>query len=166
MTETIWVSPFCCVATAISALIVHGFLISQLYRLTRQFWLCVFLILAAAATAVCGIMDGVRIVFLVDIRKLTATVPLTITWLALEAGVDIVIAAVLSRALWRSKTGFARTNTIINRCIAASIQSGLFSSVFALGVMAAFLNSKNTYLYAIFAWPLGKIYSNASPILP
>ncbi|KAH8831664.1 hypothetical protein DL96DRAFT_1552932 [Flagelloscypha sp. PMI_526] len=169
MGETIWITPFCCVATAISSLIVQGFLIHRLYRLTSQYWLCAFLVLAAVAASVCGMIDSVRIAILVDMSRFAALVPLTTAWLVTEAGVDIIIAAyvlkyflaVLSRALWKSKTGSTRTNTIINRCIAASIQSGLFSSVFALGVVVAFLLSPDTYLYAIFAWPLGRIYSNS-----
>ncbi|KAH8813767.1 hypothetical protein DL96DRAFT_503999 [Flagelloscypha sp. PMI_526] len=161
MEGTIWITPFSCVATAISSLIVQGFLIHRLYQFTRQLWLCVFLLLAALAASLCGMIDGAKIGLLVDMDKFAALIPLTTAWLATEAGVDIVIATVLSRALWRRKTGSTRTNTIINRCTVAAIQSGLFSSVFALAVVVAFLLSPDTYLYAIFAWPLGKIYSNS-----
>ncbi|KAH8824758.1 hypothetical protein DL96DRAFT_1467635, partial [Flagelloscypha sp. PMI_526] len=85
-----------------------------------------------------------------------------IAWLSAVAGVDIVITVALSRALWRSKTGFPGTDTIINRCIRASIQSGLFSSVFALAGLAAFVFWGNTHANMIFGWPSGRIYSNVS----
>ncbi|KAH8828947.1 hypothetical protein DL96DRAFT_1020332 [Flagelloscypha sp. PMI_526] len=38
---------------------------------------------------------------------------------------------------------------------------GLFSSVFAMASLLIFIFSSKTYLYAIFAWPLIKTYSNS-----
>ncbi|KAH8789458.1 hypothetical protein DL96DRAFT_793252 [Flagelloscypha sp. PMI_526] len=95
----------------------------------------------------------------VDLTKLAPLIPWVIVWLAIEAAVDIVITAILSRALWRSRTGLARTNTVIHRCIKAAIQSGLFSSVFAFASLFTFALWNTTYLYTIFSWPLGRIYS-------
>ncbi|KAH8818698.1 hypothetical protein DL96DRAFT_1621742 [Flagelloscypha sp. PMI_526] len=98
---------------------------------------------------------------LIDITKFFTLIPLTTAWLAIESGVDIIITGVLSRALWRSRTGITRTNTIINRCIRAAIQSGLFPSVFAFLHFIVFFFWPYTYLYAIFHYPLGRIYSNS-----
>ncbi|KAH8825033.1 hypothetical protein DL96DRAFT_1736847 [Flagelloscypha sp. PMI_526] len=159
--DIIWVTPFCCAVTAVSALIVQGFLINRLYRFARQFWLCVLLILAAVVAFLLGIVASIKAGLLIDITKFVALVPLSIAWLAIEAGVDIIITVVLSKALWRSKTGFTRTNTIINRCIWAAIQSGLFSSVAAIAILVGVAFWTDTYLYVIFAWPLGRIYSNS-----
>ncbi|KAH8800579.1 hypothetical protein DL96DRAFT_1776316 [Flagelloscypha sp. PMI_526] len=159
--QTIWITPVACVLTAISSSIVQAFWIHRLYRLTKQRWLCGFLVLGAAASSLCGIIESIKIGMLIDITKFAALIPLTTAWLATEAGVDILITIALSRALWKNKTQSARTNALINRCIMTSIQSGLFTSVFAIACLLAFILSPKTYLYAIFAWPLVKTYSNS-----
>ncbi|KAH8825463.1 hypothetical protein DL96DRAFT_1734139 [Flagelloscypha sp. PMI_526] len=53
-------------------------------------------------------------------------------------------------------------DTVINRCVEAAIQSGLFSSVFVVLHFLAFVFWSENYLYAISHWPLGRIYSNIS----
>ncbi|KAH8818898.1 hypothetical protein DL96DRAFT_1534396 [Flagelloscypha sp. PMI_526] len=157
----IWMLPFCCVTTAISALIVQIFLINRLYRLTRQFWLYVLLTSAAVVACLCGTVACIWCGIIFDATKLAPVIPLAIAWLAIVASVDIAITVTLSRALWRCKTGLSRTNTIINRCIKASIQSGLFSSVIAIANLAGFVFWNNTYINLIFGWPSGRIYSNS-----
>ncbi|KAH8818910.1 hypothetical protein DL96DRAFT_375486 [Flagelloscypha sp. PMI_526] len=159
--HVLWMLPFCCVTTAISALIVQSFLINRLYRLTRQFWLYVILTFAAVIAFVCGVVGCIWCGIIFDATKLAPVIPLAIAWLALLACIDMAITVTLSRALWQCKTGFLRTNTIIHRCIRASIQSGLFSSVFAIADIMGFVFWNNTYIYIVFGWPAGRIYSNS-----
>lgn len=66
----------------------------------------------------------------------------------------------LTYALASSRTGFRKTDTIINRIIRGAVQTGLFCSIFALGDLFSFLFADDTYFYAMFAFPLGRIYTN------
>ncbi|KAH8818931.1 hypothetical protein DL96DRAFT_1820293 [Flagelloscypha sp. PMI_526] len=157
----VWMLPFCCATTAISALGVQSFLINRLYRLTRRFWLYIVLIMAAVVASVCGTIACIQCGIIFDATKLGPVIPLATVWMVTLASVDIIITVTLSRALWRRRTGLPGTNTIIHRCIRASIQSGLFSSVFALANIAGFFFWNNTYVYLIFGWPSGRIYSNS-----
>ncbi|KAH8836146.1 hypothetical protein DL96DRAFT_1703078 [Flagelloscypha sp. PMI_526] len=156
-----WMLPFCGATTAISALIVQTFLINRLYRLTRQIWLCITLVLAAVTACVCGTIASAWCGIIFDAKKLAPVIPLVIVWLVTVACVDIVITVTLSRSLWRCKTGCPGTNTVVNRCIKASIQSGLFSSVIAIANLASFVFWNNTHVNLIFAWPKGRVYSNS-----
>jgi len=70
------------------------------------------------------------------------------------------LTVTLSFVLARSRTGFRKTDTIINRIIRGAVQTGLFASLFALADMFSFLLHRNTNLYAMFAFPLGRIYTN------
>lgn len=72
---------------------------------------------------------------------------------------------ILSFVLSRSRTGFRKTDTIINRLIRGAVQTGLFASIFALADLFTFLLHSNTNLYAMFAYPIGRIYTNVSPLL-
>ncbi|KAH8827508.1 hypothetical protein DL96DRAFT_1816474 [Flagelloscypha sp. PMI_526] len=159
--EIIWITIFCGVATITSTLTVQTFLINRFYQFTRQFWLSVFVVLVAIATSICALVDLIMAWLLRDFEKFAVLIPLNTAWLCIEASVDIVITVILSRALWKSKLGIRGTDTVINRSVRAAIQSGLFSSVFAVLVFLSFLFWPKTYLYAVFFWPLGRIYSNS-----
>ncbi|KAJ7240584.1 hypothetical protein C8J57DRAFT_1371531 [Mycena rebaudengoi] len=69
-------------------------------------------------------------------------------------------AASLITALLRSRTGFRRTDTIINRLVRGAIETGLFASAFALADLFSFVFFRDTNLYAMFAFPIGRIYTN------
>ncbi|KAH8829004.1 hypothetical protein DL96DRAFT_1023574 [Flagelloscypha sp. PMI_526] len=159
LTGLFWVSTVTGITTALSSFIVQAFLIHRLWRFTGQFWFCSFLNLAALGACLCGVIACIQAALLVDLAKFAAIVPLATACLGMEAGVDIIITVFLSRTLWLSKTGRTRTNTIIHRCSGAAIQSGLFSSVFAIANLVVFVLWTDTYLYTIFSWPLGRIYS-------
>ncbi|KAH8825032.1 hypothetical protein DL96DRAFT_1817633 [Flagelloscypha sp. PMI_526] len=161
LARAIWITPFCCVASGLTALIVEAFLIHRLYRLSGLFWLSLFLLFAAVVAFTCGVIAPAWAGLTYDATKWKSIIPISITWRGTEAGVDVVIAVVLSRAFWRSKTGLTRTNTILNRCIRTSIQSGLFTSVIAVADVLIFAFWPVSYLYAILGWPIGRIYSNS-----
>lgn len=87
---------------------------------------------------------------------------LVTAWLALQSAVDIYITLVLSIVLWRSKTGFRRTDSVLNSLIRGSIQTGLFATIFSLGDLITFLKAPLTNFYGMFAFPIGRIYTNVS----
>lgn len=66
----------------------------------------------------------------------------------------------MALSLARSRTGYKGTDNVINRLIRGAIQTGLFASLFALGDLFCFLWLRDTNLYAMFAYPLGRIYTN------
>ncbi|KAH8829000.1 hypothetical protein DL96DRAFT_1023363 [Flagelloscypha sp. PMI_526] len=157
--EVTWVWPFCGVANAISAGIVQVFFLRRLWGFTKQAWLCSFLAVLAIGACLCGVIVCTWSGLLVDVTQWAPLIPFVTAWLAVEAAMDVIITVILSRALWRRKTGFTRTNTIIHRSIRAAVQSGFFSSVFAFFGLLSFVIWTDTYFYAIFSWPLGRIYS-------
>ena len=53
---------------------------------------------------------------------------------------------------------------MINRLIRGAIQTGLFASIFALADLFSFVLHRETNLYAMFAFPIGRIYTNVRDI--
>lgn len=78
----------------------------------------------------------------------------------------VPISGALSITLCRAKTGLPPSDTVIQRLIRGAIQTGLFASVFALCDLACFLWLPTTWLYLMFAIPIGRIYSNVSDRAP
>ena len=74
----------------------------------------------------------------------------------------LVITVVLTTIFARSKTGIRRTDSVLNRLIRGTIQTGLFASIFSLGDLLTFLTLPDTNLYGMFAIPIGRIYTNVS----
>lgn len=80
--------------------------------------------------------------------------------------------------LARSRTGFHNSDTIVNRLIRGSVQTGmwilvpgflfplmkqrlgLLASVFSIIVLVCFLESPSTQFFVMFGIPIGRIYSN------
>ena len=63
---------------------------------------------------------------------------------------------------WRG--GFRKTDSIVNRLIRGAIQTGLFAGIFSLGDLITFVIVPKTELYAMFVFPIGRIYTNVSVI--
>lgn len=70
------------------------------------------------------------------------------------------LAGILTTVLYRSRTGFHKTDTVIRRLIRGAVQTGVFASIFSLGDLVAFLTSTDSNLYGMFAFPVGRIYTN------
>ncbi|KAJ7826202.1 hypothetical protein B0H14DRAFT_2817701 [Mycena olivaceomarginata] len=128
-----WTIPFTAIAVATSGVVTQVFLIHRVFKLTKNKWLLVFLATLSIGGYVCGWIAAVKSGIIKEVAKFRQIVPLVIGWLALLCIVDLLITAILIFVLVRSKTGFRRTDTIINRLIRGAIQTGLFASMFALG---------------------------------
>lgn len=64
-----------------------------------------------------------------------------------------------------SRTGFRKTDTILNRLIRGAIQTGLFAGIFSIGDLITFIAVPSTNLYGMFAIPIGRIYTNVSDLV-
>ena len=62
----------------------------------------------------------------------------------------------------RSRTGFRKTDTVLNRLIRGAIQAGLFAGIFSMADLITFVVLPNTNLYGMLAIPIGRIHTNVS----
>ncbi|KAK7048042.1 chitin synthase III catalytic subunit-domain-containing protein [Favolaschia claudopus] len=132
----------------------------KVFLLTQSKPLFAFIIALSVLGFVFGCIAGVRSGLINEAAKQYLLRPYVTAWLALQTGSDLIITLCLTVALTRSKTSFRNTNTIINRLIGGAIRTGLFASIFALADLFSFLLHRNTNLYAMFAYPLGRVYTN------
>ncbi|KAG6889488.1 hypothetical protein C0992_004993 [Termitomyces sp. T32_za158] len=107
-----------------------------------------------------GIYAGIRSGIIREVAHFAPLKPFVICWLGFQTSADLFITFILSFVLSRSRTGFRKTDTVINRLIRGAIQTGLFASVFALADLFSFVLHGDTNLYAMFAYPIGRIYTN------
>jgi len=77
-------------------------------------------------------------------------------------GTSLQSPATLVFVFSRSRTGYRKTDAVLNRLIRGAIQTGLFASTFSLGNLVTFVLFPSTTLYGMFAIPIGRIYTNVS----
>ncbi|KIK08346.1 hypothetical protein K443DRAFT_672371 [Laccaria amethystina LaAM-08-1] len=155
-----WTIPFTAVATSCAAIVTQFFLGHRVLMLTKNKILVGLIGLLSVLGFIFGVYAGIYSGILREVAKFAPLNPFVTCWLTFQTSADLIITFVLSFVLGRSRTGFRRTDTIINRLIRGAVQTGLFVSIFALGDLFSFLLHRNTNLYAMFAYPMGRIYTN------
>ncbi|KAI0630624.1 hypothetical protein C8Q77DRAFT_217119 [Trametes polyzona] len=71
---------------------------------------------------------------------------------------DALLTGMMCLCLHNARTGFHRTDPIINRMIVDAIQSGLFPSLVETGGMIAFIAVPQTQIYIAFYIQIGVLY--------
>jgi len=87
----------------------------------------------------------------------------TIGSAALSLGVvtDVFTAASLSYFLHKMRTGFKRSDTLINRLIIYSVNTGTLTSVFSAAVLASYNLMPANIIYIALYFILSKLFANS-----
>ncbi|KAJ7131449.1 hypothetical protein C8R44DRAFT_612892 [Mycena epipterygia] len=155
-----WAIPFTAVATSVAAMITQLFLAHRLLLLTKNKVLVGIIGVTSIFGLVFGCIAGTLSGIIKEIAKFDSIVPFVALWLSLQSASDFLITISLTIALARSRTGFSRMDTIITRLIRGTIETGTFASAFALADLFFFVFFRTTNIWAMFAFPIGRIYTN------
>ncbi|KAJ6628566.1 hypothetical protein B0H10DRAFT_1990453 [Mycena sp. CBHHK59/15] len=157
---SLWPYPLTALSTAIIALINQTFQSWRIYIFTQSKLLFGFLLVTALAACGMGIAAAIESWIFSELAKLVALQPVVEGNLALQSSLDVIISIILSYTFSQSKTSFSSTDKVLNRLIRGAVQSGVFTSIFALGTLLSFRLSPATYMIALFALPIGRIYTH------
>jgi len=78
----------------------------------------------------------------------------------LGAAGDVLIALILCSMLQQSRTGFRKSETVINRLTIFTINTGLMTSLCAVASLVSIVAAPNAFIYIAFFVNLGRLYSN------
>ncbi|KAI0742385.1 hypothetical protein C8Q80DRAFT_1346169 [Daedaleopsis nitida] len=158
-TMTLWpVSAIPLFVGAVSAPIQHLFA-WRIKQFTHSLWLFSLLSFLSVLTFALGIATAAGGLVRHQVTASHKLIPLVDVWLAVSMTCDMLLAGLLYSHLWRSKTGFRSTDTVIGRLMRSSIETTAASAVFCILYLIIFTVLPKTNLYVIFALPLGRIYS-------
>jgi len=155
-----WTIPFTACATALAAFLSQIFLAHRVLILTKNKILTGVILTLSCLGFFFGLYAGTYSGILHEVAKFGPLSPFVTCWLGFQTAADVMITTVLIYTLKNARTGFHRTDTIINRLIRGAVQTGFFASIFALFDLFSFMLRRQTYLYAMFAYPIGRIYTN------
>ncbi|KAF9010171.1 hypothetical protein BDQ17DRAFT_1004688 [Cyathus striatus] len=156
----LWPYTFTPIGTALAAIITHLFLGIRIYRMMKNRYVIGVISVLALASFSTGVACGTQAWIIKEAAKLDVLTTQVTWWLGLQTTVDFLIAGLMCWTLWKSRTSYRRTNTVINRLMRGAIQTGFFAAIFAMGDLIAFSTSPTTNFYGMFAIPIGRIYTN------
>ncbi|KAH6917755.1 hypothetical protein BKA70DRAFT_1553970 [Coprinopsis sp. MPI-PUGE-AT-0042] len=151
--------------TAIISTSVQLFFAWRTHILTRR-WKYVsrvlvgVIILTALTSGVAGILTGWEVGRYPNFGEFQKFYQTVSTWLAASAACDALITMVLVIALRKQRTGFKRTDFVIDRVIKLTMQTGMLTMVVAALDLVFFLQSTSG-LHLLFNYPLSKLYTNS-----
>jgi hypothetical protein len=144
------------------ALFVQLFLTMRIWRLSeRSIPLTVTVLFLVFSEFGCIIAYSIKSLSFTTFAEITSLKRLSITVNALAALGDVLIAAALCYLLHSSRTGFQRSDTIINKLIVFAVNTGLLTSICAVASLISITVAGNTFVYICFFFVLGRLYSNS-----
>ncbi|TFK36159.1 hypothetical protein BDQ12DRAFT_725456 [Crucibulum laeve] len=115
--------------------------------------------------ALCSFCGGIWTAVEISIVRVFARKPElhtpALVWLVSAAAADILITASLTQSLYTRKTGYAKTDAVISRIIALTIQTGLITAIAALADVLFFLVLPKITINLICDFALTKLYVNS-----
>ncbi|KAI0768342.1 hypothetical protein BD413DRAFT_614651 [Trametes elegans] len=118
--------------------------------------ICVLALTQGSAAIASGVL-------LKDIRTAadqSRTTPAIATWLGGSALADIVIAVTMTFLLLRTKTGFRRSDSLVNKLVRLAIESGTITASVAIVDVVMFAALPQTLYHECPALALAKLYAN------
>ncbi|KAF8553134.1 hypothetical protein OG21DRAFT_1464619 [Imleria badia] len=160
LAAAVWPYPFTAIGNSFAALVTHIYLAIRIWRLTSNKFLYGVTILLAILSFILGMTTGIKGWIMKFASKLPSLTLILTAWLSVQVVADTFITIILVIVFSRSRTGFQKTDTILNRLIRGAIQTGLFAGIFSLGSLIGFIVLPGTNLFGMFAIPIGRIYTN------
>ncbi|EIM81454.1 uncharacterized protein STEHIDRAFT_149882 [Stereum hirsutum FP-91666 SS1] len=99
--------------------------------------------------------------FTTNLIMISALKTIATTSLALGVGTDVFTAAALSYFLHKMRTGYAKSDGLINRLILYSVNNGFFTSICSLTVLILYNIMPGNFIFMAFYFILCKLYANS-----
>jgi hypothetical protein len=146
---------------AIVGLIVKTCFGLRVWKFSRGNYLVTGLILGMAlAQFVMAVLFTIRS-FHLRVGQANQIKTLATTALALGVATDILTAAALSYFLHKMRTGYKKSDTLINRLIIYSVNTGTLTSVFSVAVLVAYNTMPDNLIFIALYFTLSKLYANS-----
>ncbi|KAJ7288216.1 hypothetical protein C8J57DRAFT_1279429 [Mycena rebaudengoi] len=156
-----WVFATDPVMTGLIAALVQFFFAWRVKILTNDnIWFCLAVSLFALMGLVGGLATAVEAILTPNFVQFQKAKHFVILWLVSECIGDFLITAILVWHLRARKTGFKRTDVVVDRIIRLTVHTGAFTSLCAILDLIFYLADPSG-LHLMFNFPLCKLYTNS-----
>ncbi|KIK64104.1 hypothetical protein GYMLUDRAFT_431980 [Collybiopsis luxurians FD-317 M1] len=162
--NTVWSLLAEVLVNGFTTVLVQSFLAYRVWQLSNgNIWISAPALLLVAAEFICVFIFSViglsRVHTFAELAELLTGLSITVNVLA--AAGDTYIAGLLTLLLHSSRTGFSRSNSIINKLIIFAVNTGALTSLCAIASMLSILLAPNTFIYISFFFCMGRLYANS-----
>ncbi|KIK54328.1 hypothetical protein GYMLUDRAFT_206759 [Collybiopsis luxurians FD-317 M1] len=160
LTKATWVFAIGAPLTGVTAALCQSFFAWRIQTLTKNTIAAVVVGLATVIGLTGSISSAAHVPRFPRFTEFMHFKASVLTWLFGQIAADVIITTVLVIYLQRHRTGFQKTDQLINRIIQITIQTGLITTLCAMADAVCFLASTSG-IHLIFNFSLGKLYSVA-----
>ncbi|KAI0319481.1 hypothetical protein OF83DRAFT_1170175 [Amylostereum chailletii] len=147
---------------AVAGFVVESFFILRLYRFSGgNKWLCGSLFVLAIAHAGTVIAWPIQLLKLPLFSLLEAYKGTAESGFVIAVVIDWTMSISLVYYLWRSRTHFKRTDTMINMLIAYTVSTGSLTSIISFMDLISYAAWPKQFYYAFFNFMLTPLYCNS-----
>ncbi|KAI6122769.1 hypothetical protein EV401DRAFT_2261482 [Pisolithus croceorrhizus] len=147
---------------AITALLVQCFLSMRVYRLSnKSIPVTAFVMSSVIAEFVLSVIYVAKALPLQSFADLSQLKGISSAINATTAASDVLIAGCLCFLLQKSRTGFRRSDTMINKLMLFSLNTGLLTGIFAVASLISISVWPNAFIYIAFYFCVGRLYCNS-----
>jgi len=148
--------------SAFIELIVQLYFIWRVWRLSgKNVTLAIFLVSQSLGGFAVLMVSAVKYARLPSLYALPSLANLNMSVDALGASCDISISVSLIWLLRRSRPGVAQTDSLVNRLIMFSVNTGLITTVCAFAALVTLAIWPNKYVYVIFFTCVSQLFTNS-----
>ncbi|EKM59054.1 uncharacterized protein PHACADRAFT_249233 [Phanerochaete carnosa HHB-10118-sp] len=160
LTEANWLFASEEAMAGIIAVMVQLFFAWRLKVLTKNRFVVAVVVCSSSVAGLCAIGTAIGITMKPHFSDFHVLNAVAIPWLVACTMSDVLIALALSLYLRKHKTGFAHTDTVVNKIVRSTVQNGLLTASFTVAHIVAFLASP-TGIHMIFNYTVVKLYTNS-----
>lgn len=162
MLKVVWSVITHVAATSVSNFIIRTMFAHRVFSLSnRNWWLTTLIMVVSSLDLAVGLAITVKAFMIQDFMELQALSNLFYLSFASGTGSDLLVALSLSFYLWRSRTGFQRTDNLIQTLMTYAINTGLLVAIDAAAGMIAYIVMPHNFVFLGFYLLLSKLYLNS-----
>jgi len=132
----------------------------RIYQLTKSPWIPAVI----AVFAVASFAGGLWTATMVQVLRLFAKKPMlhdpALLWFLASCVADVLITVSLVLALSKKKTGFSATDSVVDKIIRMTIQTGMVTALFSILDVVTFMALPHIAVNFVWDLALSKLYSN------
>uniref|UniRef100_A0A0W0G955 DUF6534 domain-containing protein n=1 Tax=Moniliophthora roreri TaxID=221103 RepID=A0A0W0G955_MONRR len=145
---------------ALIACPIQLFFAWRIQRITMSIWIPLLICLLALTSCGGGIWTGVMVGIVKTFARKPELHTPALVWFLTSCVADVLITLTLVRSLSQRKTGFSSTDSVIDKIIRTTVQTGMITAICAIGDVAFFMSLPRTALNFLWDLTLSKLYAN------
>ncbi|KAJ6562261.1 hypothetical protein B0H19DRAFT_1143989 [Mycena capillaripes] len=133
----------------------------RIYTITKMISVPAVIAVFAIAALAGGLWTTAKVTIIKEFQYKPLLHPSALLWFLASCVADILITISLTLTLSHRKTGFVATDSVIDKIIRTTIQTGLVTSVFSVLDVICFMVFPHYAVNFVWDLALSKLYSNA-----